>query len=188
MTANARTAEVLYESEAALRLVDQEIHDLRGSAPTDPHLQVVAAPNMPAELELANQQILKILAHLRDTRSTLQSAAHVTLQSTHETMREVTSATEDAAINIMDACDRANVLVDTLDAIDVSETPDRAHASAVRMELRDELFQMRGALQFQVIAAQQLSFSSAVLVEVETRLIEVAQHLDANRSCLTLSR
>lgn len=180
MTADARTAEVLYESEAALRLVDQGIYDLRGSAPTDPHMLAIAGNVLPANLELANQQILTILAHLRETRSTLQNAAHVKLQSTHDKIREVTSATEHAAINIMDACDRANVLVDTLDTIDASDMPDRERANVVRVQLRDELFQMMGALQFQDITAQQLSFSSAVLMEVESRLLEVALHLDSN--------
>lgn len=178
MTAETRTEEVLYESEAALRLVDHEIHELRGTVPTDPCVAAISGTELPVNLELANQQILKILAHLRETRSTLQNAASVKLQSTHDKIREVNSATEDAAINIMDACDRANVLVDSLDAIDESETPDRELAKSVRVQLRDELFQMMGALQFQDITAQQLNFSAAVLHEVESRLIEVAHHLD----------
>lgn len=180
MTAHMRTEEVLYESEAALRLVDQEILELRGSVRTDPYVSAIPGHEVPANLELATQQVLKILAHLRETRSTLQNSASVNLQSTHQTIREVNSVAEDAAINIMDACDRANVLVDALDALDEAASPNRDRARAVRAELRDELFHMMGALQFQDIMAQQLNFSSAVLLDVESRLQEVAQHLDAN--------
>jgi chemotaxis regulatin CheY-phosphate phosphatase CheZ len=180
MTPNTRAQEVLYESEAALRLVDHEIHDLRGAAQPEPRYLSVSLGDLPHILERANQQILNVLAHLRETRTALQSTAFEKLQATHDKIREVTSATEDAAINIMDACDRANNMVDELDAIDSAETPDRAQATAVRANLRDEIFLMMGALQFQDITSQQLSHASAVLIEMETRLIEVAKLFDSN--------
>jgi chemotaxis regulatin CheY-phosphate phosphatase CheZ len=180
MTTNSRAQEVLYESEAALRLVDQGIHDLRGAAQPEPRYLSVSLGDLPYILERANQQILNVLAHLRETRAALQSTAFEKLQATHDKIREVTSATEDAAINIMDACDRANGIVDELDAIDQAETPDKTQATALRATLRDEIFLMMGALQFQDITSQQLSHASAVLIEMEARLIEVAKLFDSN--------
>ncbi len=176
---NSRAETVLYESEALLRLVDQEIHGLRDVPSSDQGYLTVSLGDLPLILERANQQILNVLAHLRETRTALRSTAFEKLQSTHDKIREVTSATEDAAINIMDACDRANQLVDELDAIDQQEVPDRAKASALRVNLRDEMFIMMGALQFQDITSQQLSHASAVLVEMETRLLEVARMFDS---------
>ena len=74
---SARAHEALYESEAALRLVDQEISDLRGDdARRTPHLV-----DVPSILLQANVQIVEVLAQLRSAR-----AAFVTL------------ATDDAAI------------------------------------------------------------------------------------------
>lgn len=178
---SSRAHEVLYESEAALRLVDQELtglHDVRDVAPAAaPTISLADLPNI---LEQANAQILNVLARLRESRAALQTTALERLQTTHEKIREVTSATEDAAINIMDACDRATQMVDELDTIDAEATPDREKASGIRANLRDELFLMMGALQFQDITSQQLSHASAVLVDMEQRLLDVAKLFDHN--------
>jgi len=182
MTSNNRAHEALFESEAVLRLVDHEIDELREVARPDHGLLAVSLADLPEILARANDQILKVLSRLRETRSALQSPAFEKLHSTHEKIREVTSATEDAAINIMDACDRANGLVDELDVIDQAEAPDREKAVTLRASLRDELFLMMGALQFQDITSQQLSHASSVLVEMEARLAEIAKLFDANLS------
>ncbi|HEY0931744.1 MAG TPA: hypothetical protein VGE27_17605 [Gemmatimonas sp.] len=177
---SSRAHEVLYESEAALRLVDQELsglHDVRDVSPAVPTISLADLPNI---LEQANAQILNVLARLRESRAALQTTALERLQTTHEKIREVTSATEDAAINIMDACDRATQMVDELDAIDADAAPDREKASGIRATLRDELFLMMGALQFQDITSQQLAHASSVLVDMEERLLEVARLFDHN--------
>lgn len=174
---SSRAHEVLYESEATLRLVDHELHELRSSP--DPMRQP-GLSDLPAILERANSQILNVLSRLRETRAALQNSAMEKLQSTHDKLKEVTSATEDAAINIMDACDRASQMVDELDAIDSAPEPDRAKGAEIRGTLRDEIFMMMGALQFQDITTQQLNHASSVLVEMEQRLLDVAKLFDAN--------
>ncbi len=184
---SSRAHEVLYESEAALRLVDQGITgltDVRDVAP--PSAPTISLAELPNILEQANAQILTVLARLRESRAALQTTALEKLQTTHEKIREVTSATEDAAINIMDACDRATQMVDELDTIDAAETPDRDRAAGIRGTLRDELFLMMGALQFQDITSQQLSHASSVLVEMENRLLEVAKLFDHNVDASTV--
>ncbi len=173
---NHRAHEVLYESEAALRLVDQEIHDLRG----DPMPHDAGIAELPAILQRANTQILEVLSRLRDTRTALQSSALQKFQVTQDKLREVTTATEDAATNILDACDRAAQIVDVLDANDAQAVPNRAEASILRGTLRDELFLMMSALQFQDITTQQLNHASAVLVDMEDRLADVARLFDTS--------
>ncbi len=171
-----RAHEVLYESEATLRLVDNELSELRSSQePRQPGLA-----DLPGILERANAQILAVLTRLRETRAALQNSALEKLQSTHDKLKEVTSATEDAAINIMDACDRASQMLDDLDTIDAAPEPDRAKAGEIRSGLRDEIFMMMGALQFQDITTQQLSHASAVLVDMEQRMLDVARLFDSN--------
>ena len=182
MPLNSRAHEALFESEAVLRLVDHEIDAVREGAQPDLRFLSVSLADLPEILARANEQILDVLSRLRETRAALQSPAFEKLQSTHEKIREVTSATEDAATNIMDACDRANGLVDQLDALDQAEAINRDKAVALRASLRDELFVMMGALQFQDITSQQLSHASSVLVEMETRLAEVAKLFDSNVS------
>lgn len=177
-----RAQEVLYESEAALRLVDQELHHLHDVRREEHRVLSSGLQDLPHILAAANEQILGVLARLRESRAALQTSAVEKIQVTHEKIREVTSATEDAAINIMDACDRATGLVDELDVIDAQPEPDRAKAGELRGTLRDELFLMMGALQFQDITSQQLNHASAVLVEMEQRLLEVAKLFDAPSS------
>ncbi len=174
---SSRAHEVLYESEATLRLVDHELHELVSS----PHQnRQPGLSDLPAILERANSQILNVLSRLRETRAALQNSALEKLQSTHDKLKEVTSATEDAAINIMDACDRASQMVDELDALDAAPELDRAKAGEIRGTLRDEIFMMMGALQFQDITTQQLNHASSVLVEMEQRLLDVAKLFDVN--------
>lgn len=184
-----RTQEVLYETEAALRLVDHGLDGLRDEtaehdAPVPLSVMSGGLAELPRILERANSQILSVLARLRESRSAIESTALEKLASTNEKIREVTSATEDAAINILDACDRAAQMVDELDTIDATPEPDRARSGEVRSTLRDELFLMMGALQFQDITSQQLAHASAVLVEMETRLIDIAQLFDGKSDVL----
>ena len=178
-----RTTEVLYETEAALRLVDRGLDGLRDEH--EPVRDAATGPfegglsELPAILERANAQILGVLARLRETRAAIESTTLERLATTHEKIKEVTSATEDAAINIMDACDRATQIVDDLDAIDAEEVPDRTRAGELRGTLRDELFLMMGALQFQDITSQQLAHASSVLVDMEHRMLEIARLFDS---------
>lgn len=177
-----RAQTAYYESEAALRLVDKELDTLREGAAKGSRTVTVSLADLPLILERANSQIRSVLTHLRETRHALQSTTFDKLQTTHDKIREVTSATEDAATNIMDACDRASQIVDELDTIDAEATPDREKALNLRSTLRDELFMMMGALQFQDITSQQLAHASTVLVEMENRLADIANLFDSGIS------
>ncbi|MEO7996729.1 MAG: hypothetical protein ABI852_04745 [Gemmatimonadaceae bacterium] len=177
---NNRTQEVLYESEAALRLVDNELselHEVQDSSAANPH-SLNTQSDIALRLDRANSQIIAVLTRLREGRAAIENTAVGKLKVTQDKLREVTSATEDAATNIMDACDRANSLVDELDGIDAEPAPDLAKSATIRGSLRDELFLMMGALQFQDITSQQLAHASAVLDEMEQRMIEIAKLFD----------
>ncbi|MBC8089320.1 MAG: hypothetical protein H7Z40_18805 [Phycisphaerae bacterium] len=188
MTTN-RTQEVLYESEAALRLVDHELNELHDVQEDETQRPVASPPNgveglneIAAVLNRANTQIIAVLARIREGKLAIESTAVGRVKVTQDKLREVTTATEDAAINIMDACDRATTLVDELDSIDAGETVDRVKSAELRGSLRDELFLMMGALQFQDITSQQLAHASSVLDEMEERMFEVAKLFDPSIS------
>jgi chemotaxis regulatin CheY-phosphate phosphatase CheZ len=222
--------ELLYDTEAALRLVDNELDELRagsavaeGAAPAGgpyagpeaakpaaakpaaakgaPKLMVSAATgiehpaaahlralldqpagapvglaSLPFILERANHEIQAVLANLRDSREALETATVEKLQTTSEKLKEVTSATEVAATDILDALDRAQNLVDDLDAADAAGDKDKGQN--VRDLLREEIFGMMGALQFQDITTQQLSYASSVLQDMENRLLQIAKLFD----------
>jgi chemotaxis regulatin CheY-phosphate phosphatase CheZ len=199
MTMAARH-ELLYDTEASLRLVDQGITALQPEpaapeAPAAPgatlehpaalHLrallaqpegQPVGLAALPFILERANQEIQGVLANLRDSRSALETATVEKLQHTSEKLREVTSATEVAATDILDALDRAQNMIDDLDAADAAGDKDKGQST--RDLLREEIFGMMGCLQFQDITTQQLAYASSVLTDMEGRLLQIAKLFD----------
>lgn len=176
--------EVLYESEAAFRLVDHELTgmlDARDAAEAEPFAATMMSfGELPQILEQANAQILGVLSRLRASRAARQNAETEKLAMTHERIRESTTATKDAAINVRDSCDRATKMIDELDAIDGNDVPDREKAASIRSALREELSIMTRALQFPDSTLQPLALASALLVETEERLLEVVRLLDRN--------
>jgi chemotaxis regulatin CheY-phosphate phosphatase CheZ len=195
--------EVLYETEAALRLVDHELTALQPELPlglppaaprpapagaehpaamhlrallSQPEGQPVGLAALPFILERANHEIQGVLASLRDSRTALETATVEKLQHTSEKLREVTSATEVAATDILDALDRAQSMIDDLDSADAAG--DQAKGQHTRDLLREEIFGMMGCLQFQDITTQQLAYASSVLTDMEDRLLQIAKLFD----------
>jgi chemotaxis regulatin CheY-phosphate phosphatase CheZ len=165
---SARAKEVLYDSETMLRLVDNELDELR---------DVPADGEKPADLgswlnvlQRVSAEIGQVMHTLRDSRTALHSVALVELHHSSAKIQEVSSAAETAATDILDSVDRAQGMVDQLDQL---ETNDSEGAVAIRASLREELFGMMGALQFQDITAQQLGHVSSMLADIEQRLLSV---------------
>ncbi len=88
----------------------------------------------------------------------------------------MTSATETATNGILDALERAQGLIDELDADPVGDNQEKS--ANARNGLRDEIFSIIGALQFQDITTQQINYASNVLVEMEQKLLRLMQILD----------
>lgn len=68
MTSNSRAQVAYYESEAALRLVDHEIHALRGGPQSVLGYAEMHLNDLPQLLDRANEQILFLIAHVRAAR------------------------------------------------------------------------------------------------------------------------
>jgi chemotaxis regulatin CheY-phosphate phosphatase CheZ len=190
--------ELLYDTEAALRLVDHELSEhlvgetlaceTLASETLEPSLALVAGStataaadpsalvSLPSLLERVTSELQTVLASLRDSREALETATVEKIQLTSEKLKEVTSATEDAATNILDSLDRAQALVDDLDAAD--EANDRERARASRDLLREEIFGVMCALQFHDITSQQLRHASSILSDTEQRLLSLAKLFD----------
>jgi hypothetical protein len=185
--------DVLYDSEAALRLVDSALSELRGVAPGALEgaelregagaAQSSAAEDDPGALAAlprlllkAYSEIISVLECLKQSRGMLERTAVERLHHTHEKLREVSSTTENAATNMLDGLDRALGLIDRLDAETGPEASE--NAATLRAQLRDELFAMMSHLQFHDITTQQLSYTSSVLTDMERRLAQVAKIFD----------
>ena len=180
--------ELLYDSEAALRLVDTAIEDIRDTHPGA--AEALHAGNLRDLLQTAGPlgllgisrvlargygEIVGVLQSVRESRDVLSRTASDRLLNTHRTLREATSATEMAAPSILHGLDRAVALVDQIDV--KAAEGDAAAGAVLRNTLREELSSLMGRLQLQDITTQQLSYASSVLSETEARLAELASIL-----------
>ncbi len=168
--------ELLYDSEAALRLVDSAIEDIREAGPrasTGTSAESLHAGHLRDLLQAAGPlgllgisqilarghgEIVSVLRNLRESRDVLAQ-----------------TSSGRAASDVLDGLDRAVALVDQMDA--EASDGDAAAGANLRRALREELFSLMGCMQFQDITTQQLSYASSVLTETETRLAELASIL-----------
>ena len=179
---NSRIADVLYDSETMLRLVDSELEELRDD-PNESGLRGNHVGVLLAVMQRASSEIAQVLCTLHTSRETLEG---VTLQEIHDSatkLCEVATATEVAATRMMDGLERAHALVDRLDEIDsLADGGDSViEAAALRAKMRDELFAVMGSLQFQDITSQQLGHVSQMLRDIERRLHATSSLLSGAR-------
>jgi chemotaxis regulatin CheY-phosphate phosphatase CheZ len=190
MTAK-QPSELLYDSEATLRLVDSAILDMGelGAAAEEPSMQErmngalakgTASPiglvGLSDLLARGYSEIIGVLDSLRQGRHLLERAAVEKIQHTHDKLQEVSATTEVAATDILNGLDRATSMVDELDTLATGDGNEKS--SAIRAALRDELFALMGHMQFQDITSQQLNYASSVLNDMEARLAQVARAFD----------
>ena len=175
----ARSAsELLFDSEASLRLVDSAIVELKPSHELSESHTVT--PRLPQQLLRAYGEIGAILTRLRESRGVLEQAHMDKLAHMHSKLREVTSATETAATDIMNGIDRSIAMVDELDQLGAGNEP-TTRAAEVRGVMRDELFGLMNHLQFQDITTQQLAYASSVILEMEDRLTMLMKYFNPSQ-------
>ena len=122
-------------------------------------------------------EVHAMLDSIRNGREHIRAATSERLAHTNLKLDEVSSATATAAIDIMDALDRAIAKVDELETEEVVADADKA--TAIRGDLRDELFAVMGHMQFQDITSQQIMHVQSLLGEMEQRLSDIANLYDA---------
>jgi hypothetical protein len=169
--------QLLYDSEASLRLVDQAIEELDESgARLDPDthgflVHVMAQPGGFAELSRtllrAYAETFTIVQRIRASCDMADSDAD-RLQQMHGRLREVSAATESASTSILDSVARAVALIDRL------ETADDAARTRLIAQIKEELHVVPTHLQFQDLAAQQLGSIATLLSEMRKRIAQIA--------------
>lgn len=180
---NSRIADVLYDSETMLRLVDSELEELREDAHDTP-LAGNQVGVILSVIQRASSEIAQVLCTLHTSREALEG---VTLQEIRDSalkLTEVARSTEVAATRMMDGLERVHDLVDRLDEVDSQDdsAENTQESSDIRAKLRDELFAIMGSLQFQDITSQQLGHVSQMLCDIERRLHATSSLLSGGRS------
>lgn len=174
--------QLLYESEATLRLVDSLLDELQDAEPLLPEgspglhaLQLEAAlaleeiSDLPDLLAAAAAQARAVLEALAQSRSVLERTALEKVPSGLDEERESPSA-----IEIRGGLERSLLLVDRIDA--------EGGASPVQQLLREEILDMIAGVRAQEITEQQLSYASSVLRDTESQLSVLLQRLSPRRS------
>jgi hypothetical protein len=172
--------ELLYDSEASLRLVDHAIEELSASgAELDQEAQGVLQHVMsqPGGIAVLSDTLLRayaetaaLVARFRESSGMLDTNGIDKLQQMRGRLHEVSSVTETATTDILDGLGRAVVLVEELDAAPTLSDTQRHEMAA---SLREELSGLSNHLQFQDITSQQLVHIAALLGDMRTRLSEV---------------
>lgn len=116
-------------------------------------------------LARAYEVISQMLQSVRSGRDIIQRTAVQKLQFTEAKLNEISDATESAAFDMLDGLDRALVLVDRFE-----QEALEGKTSRVAPELREEIYNVIGHLQFQDITSQQLNHASSILHEMESHL------------------
>jgi hypothetical protein len=185
--ANERASELMYDTASTLRLLDAELGELAPRRTSESSTSTAAAaaaigatdrvlPLLPALFVRAMGEVHAMLASIRTGREHIRAATTERLAHTNEKLDEVSSATGKAALDIMDALDRAIAKVDELETEEVLADADKG--TAIRGDLRDELFAVMGHMQFQDITSQQIMHVQSLLADMETRLGDIANLFD----------
>ena len=168
--------ELLYDSEASLRLVDHAIEELSATgADLDRDTRgfidhMMTQPGGFTELSRtllrAYAETVGIIDRIRQSCGMIDTAGADKLQQMHGRLTEVSSATEVAATDILDGLTRTLALVDALDAPELPPADERHRMLA---SVREELNGVAHNLQFQDITAQQLAHIASLLEDMRRR-------------------
>jgi chemotaxis regulatin CheY-phosphate phosphatase CheZ len=128
---------------------------------------------VPGTLLHVYSELSRALECIRQTRAALESCSLAEIKDTHARLSEVSTATESAAMAMLNGLDRTLAMIDQLEA-----GSGQHQASAVPQALRDEVNQLYTHLQFQDIIAQQLRGVSDLLTDLERRVTGLAVLFD----------
>lgn len=172
--------ELLYDSEASLRLVDHAIEELSASgAELDREARgflehVMSQPGGFAELSRtllrAYAETVGIVIRMRESSGMLDGAGIEKLEQMHGRLEEVSEATETATTGILDGMARAIALTEKFDDIASLSEAERKQMTA---SLREELSGVVNHLQFQDITSQQLRHIANLLADMRQRISQV---------------
>jgi chemotaxis regulatin CheY-phosphate phosphatase CheZ len=169
--------ELLYDSEASLRLVDHAIEELSSSgAEMDGETRgflehVMTQPGGFADLSRtllrAYAETVGIVQRIRESCGMVDPEGLDRLQQMYGRLREVASATESATNDILSAVARANAVAERLNAATDAERPQMVAS------LKEELNAMANHLQFQDITSQQLGHVASLLADMRHRITQI---------------
>ena len=168
--------ELLFDSEASLRSAAGLLRELQRAPAPASAMEPRDIATLPEPLARAYGEICTVLDMLTRSRTVIERTTLDRVGVMNEKLREVSTATELAATDMLDGLDRAIGCIDRLDARAAADAEPADGAD--RAQLREELYRLIGCLQFQDITSQQLAYASTTLEDLEVRIRAIAQLFD----------
>jgi len=169
--------ELLYDSEASLRLVDHAIEELNDAgADLDQETRgflehVVAQPGGLNELSRtllrAYAETIGVVQRIRQSCGMLDNEGLDRLEQMRGRLHEISTATETATTDILDTVTRAIAIVERFDGAA------EADRNKLVTSLKEELNGVSQHLQFQDITAQQLGHLANLIADMRHRITHV---------------
>jgi hypothetical protein len=128
---------------------------------------------VPGTLLHVYRELSRALDNIRQTRVAIESCSLTEFKDTHARLSEVSTATESAAMAMLNGLDRTLAMIDQLEAESIPHQP-----SGVPQALRDEVNQLYNHLQFQDIITQQLRGVGDLMTELERRVSSLGLMFD----------
>jgi hypothetical protein len=177
------------ELQCTLNLLDELLRELRATDDTDGTLDRVHnlvealgrrqdLARLPAMLLGAYNEVSEALGGIRLSRGALEAQALTHLRDSSNKISEVSSATESAALGLLDGLDHVMTMIDGIAMLVPGTAAERAPCNAALAAVQAEISVLFNHLQFQDITSQQLRGVAEKLGAVETRLESVASVLD----------
>jgi hypothetical protein len=174
--------ELLYDSEASLRLVDHAIEELNAlgvevDQETPAFLQhIMTQPGGFAELSRtllrAYAETARIAQTVQRNRSLIENGGIENLHHMQGKINEISATAEVATADVLDAVGRGIAAIDRLAGAEGAQAKTR---QALVAQAREDLTAALGHLQFQDITSQQLNYLSSRLLDMRSRLEEMAR-------------
>ena len=127
---------------------------------------------VPGTLLHVYNELSRALDCIRQTRAAIESCSLAEFKDTHPRLSQVSTATESAAMAMLNGLDRTLAMIDQLEA-GAGQQP-----SGVPQALRDEVNQLYTHLQFQDIITQQLRGVGDLLTDLERQVTGLALLFD----------
>jgi hypothetical protein len=169
--------ELLYDSEASLRLVDHAIEELSdlGAEPDEETRgfleHVVAQPGGLHELSRtllrAYAETIGVVTRIRQSCGMLDNEGLDRLEQMRGRLHEISNATETATTDILDTVTRAIAIAERIDGAAEGER------GRLVVSLKEELAGVSTHLQFQDITAQQLGHLANLIADMRHRITHV---------------
>ncbi|PID26449.1 MAG: hypothetical protein CR982_10225 [Candidatus Cloacimonadota bacterium] len=171
--------------ENGITMFDQETQDTIKQVIIDINRLYLELKTVPISLDKTYEIIKDIITTVNISRNKIKGTFDGLIKKTGEQLVKITSATEDATSKILDVSDtlteKQNDVIDKIDALIATNPELEEKLDEIKNDIysqQDDTFMILDHLQFQDITSQQLEGAFNMLVQIEEKLLIVANLME----------